>query len=162
MKSAIFFLLLCIFSVNCFKNLVGTELEKCLRCICYATTFCNHLPNCVKAHITKQYWEEAGSPTLDYEKPSAESYRKCMANTNCVLNTMDSYTTGRGAQRDTNCDGKFDCKDRLAIHFNGLTDNYTLENYQVIRFDNCAVEKKVPVDEGFSGCNIKAINAVFF
>lgn len=79
--------------------MVGTELEKCLRCICYATTFCNHLPNCVKAHITKQYWEEAGSPTLDYEKPSAESYRKCMANTNCVLNTMDSYTTGRGAQR---------------------------------------------------------------
>lgn len=91
--------LLWIAFISAFKNLIGTDLEKCLRCICYATTFCNHLPNCVKAQITEKYWEEAGSPTLEYKKPSTETYRECMKDTNCVLNTLDAYTTGGGTNR---------------------------------------------------------------
>ncbi|XP_044759592.1 uncharacterized protein LOC123317236 [Coccinella septempunctata] len=162
MNIKIFLFVFCVVSVNGFNNILGTELEKCLRCICFATTFCNHLPNCVKAHINKKYWEDAGSPTLNYEKPSNQTYLKCMKDTNCVLNTMDTYTTGRGSKRDTNCDGKFDCKDRLAIHFNGLTVNYTLQPYQITRFDNCAIENSVPTDEGWSGCDLGGINSVFF
>ncbi|KAK9883481.1 hypothetical protein WA026_001656 [Henosepilachna vigintioctopunctata] len=161
MKIILVFLISCVFCVNCLDNLIGTDDEKCLRCICYATTFCNHLENCVKLWMNESYWEAAGSPTLNAEIPSPAAYRNCMADTNCLLNTMKVYTSVGGSNRDANCDGKFDCKDRLAVHFKGHTNNYTLESYRVRRFDFCAVDKKIPVKEGWSACDLEAINEVF-
>ncbi|KAL3274095.1 hypothetical protein HHI36_015511 [Cryptolaemus montrouzieri] len=162
MKSILFITITCIISVNCIYNIIGTDLETCFNCICFAVTMCNDTLKCAKNSINESYWEKAGSPTINNKIPSTQEYKNCLKDVNCIYNTMNFYTNVGGSNRDTNCDGKFDCKDRLAVHFKGHVQNYPLESYIYRRFDNCAVTNNIPVREGWTSCDLGTIKEVFF
>ncbi|KAK4874048.1 hypothetical protein RN001_013408 [Aquatica leii] len=131
-------LLLLIDNAKGLENLIGTEIQKCLNCLCHARSGCWNRLNCARYSISKSYWTHAGShSTRDY--PSEDlAYQNCMQNENCILNTVKSYTESFG-EKDCNCDGHFDCKDRLAIHlFGSSCTNPKFGGTYATRFNHCA------------------------
>ncbi|XP_045477751.1 uncharacterized protein LOC123682942 [Harmonia axyridis] len=139
------------------KNLMGTDIHKCISCLCHARTGCWRRRNCASYSISFDYWKTAGSPVLDpsHDPDSEESYKKCLLDENCIVNTIDKYTSSFG-ELDCNCDGKFDCKDRFAIHLNGeRCVNPNFGRTYARRFNECAQSigvKEMLSQEGYKGC----------
>ncbi|XP_044758968.1 uncharacterized protein LOC123316802 [Coccinella septempunctata] len=140
------------------KDLMGTPIQKCVNCLCHARSGCWSRFNCARYSVSFDYWKVAGSPVLspDDDPDSQDSYKKCMANENCIVNTIDKYTTSFG-EIDCNCDGKFDCKDRYAIHLHGRNcENPQFGERYARRFNHCARSIGVAEmleKEGYDGCN---------
>lgn len=56
------------------KKYVSNLSTVCLRCLCHASTTCNITVGCQKNYcgpffLTKEYWREAGRPTLKDDDP---------------------------------------------------------------------------------------------
>ncbi|KAF2880578.1 hypothetical protein ILUMI_25589 [Ignelater luminosus] len=120
------------------ENLMGTPMQNCLNCLCHARSGCYSRFNCARYSISREYWEQAGSFSPDTSSNLDQAYRACMVNENCILNTLKTYTEQYG-ERDCNCDGIFDCKDRLAIHlFNDDCTNPKYGETYSRRFNDCA------------------------
>ncbi|KAF5291492.1 hypothetical protein FQR65_LT01804 [Abscondita terminalis] len=100
------------------ENLMGTEIQKCLNCLCHARSGCWSRFNCARYSISQDYWVRAGSHSVSTHPDENVNYQNCMGDENCILNTIKSYTESFG-ERDCNCDGHFDCKDRFALHLFG-------------------------------------------
>lgn len=68
-------------------------MHKCIECLCHARTGCYRRSNCASYSINYNYWKTAGYPTLPNDDPNNEqSYRNCMRDENCILNTIVGYT----------------------------------------------------------------------
>ncbi|XP_044272652.1 uncharacterized protein LOC123016365 [Tribolium madens] len=140
-------------------NYMGTEIQKCLNCLCHARTGCFSRFNCASYSIDFDYWKTAGSPNVDEEDDEElddqKIFAKCIKNENCILATLDKYAENIG-HIDCNCDQKFDCKDRFAIHLYGAQcTNPKFTKAYVRRFNNCAKNLGVATmleEEGFVGC----------
>lgn len=75
------------------KNLLNTPMHKCIECLCHARTGCYRRINCASYSIDHDYWKTAGYPTLPNDDPDREqSFRNCMRDENCILNTIVGYT----------------------------------------------------------------------
>ncbi|KAK9883477.1 hypothetical protein WA026_001653 [Henosepilachna vigintioctopunctata] len=144
------------------KNLIGTPIQKCVNCLCHARSGCWSRFNCAKYSVGFEYWKTAGSPVLNVDDdPDAESsYKMCMANENCIVNTIAQYTSKFG-EMDCNCDGKFDCKDRFAIHLQGANcANPNFGSRYARRFNECAASTGVAdmlSSEGNGNCEVESV-----
>ncbi|XP_063916949.1 uncharacterized protein LOC135132703 [Zophobas morio] len=163
MKILTVFLVVMFFTFSeALKNYKGTEIQKCLNCLCHARTGCYSRFNCASYSVNIDYWKFAKSPVVDIddEPETEQSYKKCMRNENCILTTIDQYADAVG-HMDCNCDGAFDCKDRFAIHLFGLNcTNPKFEKWYVDRFNTCAKEVGVNTmleNEGFDGCTPEVV-----
>ncbi|XP_063228967.1 invertebrate-type lysozyme 3-like [Bacillus rossius redtenbacheri] len=109
-------------------SLSFTDTELCLGCICEATSNCNLTVGCVRGLcgpllIARDYWLQAGSPTVGAARRRGGSdYEKCVQDPTCAATTVKNYI-GRYAQ-DCNQDGRFDCDDVARIHYLGGTQCY--------------------------------------
>ncbi|KAL3272711.1 hypothetical protein HHI36_014173 [Cryptolaemus montrouzieri] len=155
MKSIILIAILsCLFfQTEALKNLMGTEIQKCVNCLCHARSGCWSRYNCARYSVSFDYWKAAKSPVLDPndDPDSQASYKKCMGNENCIVNTIYQYTNSFN-DTDCNCDGTFDCKDMFAIHLFGR--NCKSPNFgrtYARRFNECAKSIGVNVMEIHEG-----------
>ncbi|KAB0792923.1 hypothetical protein PPYR_12543 [Photinus pyralis] len=127
-------------NVKGLENLIGTDIQKCLNCVCHARSGCWSRFNCARYSISLEYWIDGGSHTDGPYDNLKDAYNSCMKNENCILNTIKSYTD-RFDDRDCNCDGVFDCKDRLAIHlFGDACFNPKFGDVYSKRFNHCAAQ----------------------
>lgn len=76
---------------------MGGEFHECAKCLCHSVSGCDNRMNCAKYSISKSYWRDAGSPTLQSysSKNDDTKYKKCMKDENCILNTIKTYTDDR-------------------------------------------------------------------
>ncbi|EEB11660.1 conserved hypothetical protein [Pediculus humanus corporis] len=95
----------------------------CLGCICEATTNCNLTIGCSgdlcgPFFISKDYWEDSGSPVLYGDHPSRKgAYKTCVNDPYCAATTLKQYIF-KYAQ-DCNGNGYLDCDDYARIHYLG-------------------------------------------
>ncbi|KAJ8956821.1 hypothetical protein NQ318_014235 [Aromia moschata] len=141
------------------ENFLNNPLYSCVECLCHARTGCWLRRNCASYSISKDYWRTAGSLSANPTKnPGSEdqTYRECMRNENCIVGTIIKYTEHFGPM-DCNCDGKFDCKDRAAIHLFGQNcENPKYGQTYANRFNHCANRigvKSMLSAEGSDTCN---------
>ncbi|XP_072380138.1 uncharacterized protein [Diabrotica undecimpunctata] len=121
-------------------NWLSHPLYECVRCLCHARSGCWIRQNCARYSISMDYWTKAGSLTVSpYESStSPTAYSNCMKDENCIVGTIINYT-GRLGDKDCNCDGVFDCKDRAAIHLMGAScANPYFGDVFANRFNECA------------------------
>lgn len=73
---------------------MGTDIQQCINCLCHARSGCWSRYNCARYSINYDYWQKAGSLTVDAEdKPDDEvSYLNCLRNENCIVATIAKYT----------------------------------------------------------------------
>ncbi|KAJ8924785.1 hypothetical protein NQ315_000938 [Exocentrus adspersus] len=137
------------------ENYLAHPLYPCIKCLCHARTGCWLRQNCARYSISEKYWRDAGALTTN-GRDTRNSYRNCMWNENCIVGTIISYTEKFG-KRDCNCDGSFDCKDRLAIHlFGDECENPKFNSTYARRFNECAAQVGVSTMldvEGHDNCN---------
>lgn len=66
--------------------------EQCLRCICHGRSGCYFMKNCANYSISREYWVEAGRPTVVDDSPDdPASYENCKKDDNCIMRTMRGY-----------------------------------------------------------------------
>ncbi|XP_064535968.1 lysozyme-like [Drosophila montana] len=94
--------------------------EVCLGCLCDAVSGCNQTRYCGDGacglfHITRAYWADGGSLTLNNDSPQAEeAFVNCVSDPYCAANTIQNYMRKFG--QDCNGDDVVDCYDYAAIH----------------------------------------------
>ncbi|KAK5641927.1 hypothetical protein RI129_010474 [Pyrocoelia pectoralis] len=143
-KFFVFLAFTCLFcavtDVEGLEDLLGTDIQKCLNCLCHSRSGCWSRFNCAKYSISYEYWVQGGSHSRGPHNDEKDAYANCMKDENCILNTIKSYTE-RFGERDCNCDGTFDCKDRLAIHlFGDACFNPKFGSVYASRFNHCAAQ----------------------
>ncbi|KAK5645896.1 hypothetical protein RI129_004360 [Pyrocoelia pectoralis] len=115
---------------------------QCIHCICHATTACNLEQSCREDFcgpfgISREYWKEVNSPTVN-RMPSShpDAFKACASSFYCCFHTVQRYMEKN--KKDCNGDGKIDCDDFLAIHTLGpdKCDQELPENY-LDRYDYC-------------------------
>ncbi|XP_065220773.1 uncharacterized protein LOC135845853 [Planococcus citri] len=105
------------------KKYVSNLSAVCLKCLCYASTQCNATVGCQKGYcglffITKEYWAEAGRPTLPDDDPDrTNAFSDCSKDYTCASTAVEGYMAKNGF--DCNNDGVTDCDDYARIHFHG-------------------------------------------
>ncbi|GJQ72010.1 hypothetical protein Trydic_g3113 [Trypoxylus dichotomus] len=131
--------------VNGIKNLIGTETEDCIHCLCYIKTQCFDLSTCANYTINYEYWLDAGAPTINVDDDDVDeaSYLKCMADNNCILNTIEKYLT-RFTIEDCICDRNIDCRDKISRFVDGGRDCKQVKKSQSVRYNYCARTRDLP------------------
>ncbi|CAH1112592.1 unnamed protein product [Psylliodes chrysocephalus] len=123
------------------EDWLSHELYPCIKCLCHARSGCWIRQNCARYSIDFNYWKTAGSvvANLDDLPNDKNSYESCMKDENCIVGTIIQFTEKFG-RIDCNCDGKFDCKDRLAIHLlkGPNCEQPTFGRTYARRFNECA------------------------
>ncbi|XP_011696004.1 PREDICTED: lysozyme-like [Wasmannia auropunctata] len=108
--------------VFCVYNSAQILSEVCLGCLCEVSTGCNVTIGCSKWRgvcgpfdITRDYWIDAGRPTLNNEPYSnMNAYDRCANDPYCAANVVQAFMAKFG--RDCTGDGVVDCEDYLRIH----------------------------------------------
>lgn len=105
----------------------GQISERCLQCLCEASTECNEDigcsvdgPNqylCGPYAISYQYWKDGGSPGKNPSDPL--DFEQCLNDKSCAEAAIKGYMY-RWAQ-DCNGDGYIDCYDWALLHKAGPT-----------------------------------------
>ncbi|CAG9862152.1 unnamed protein product [Phyllotreta striolata] len=153
----LFVLALFLYESEAIKDWKQHPMYPCVKCLCHARSGCWIRQNCAKYSINFNYWKEAGSLVVNLDDPpnNVESYNACMKDENCIVGTIIQYTQQFG-ELDCNCDGKFDCKDRLAIHLFGAScERPNFGSDYSWRFNHCAASvgvKRMGSREGDSNC----------
>ncbi|XP_064117367.1 lysozyme-like isoform X2 [Macrobrachium nipponense] len=108
--------------------------DKCLRCICEASSGCNTNVGCSRPYygdyscgpfgISWRYWADAGSPKQgrDLEHQNSESdFENCVEDPFCAIRTVENYIKKfkEGDGRDCNRDGTVNCYDYIQMHILG-------------------------------------------
>ncbi|KAI4456129.1 destabilase-related [Holotrichia oblita] len=138
------------------QNLLNTKMHKCIECLCHARTGCYRRVRCANYSISYNYWLTAGLPTLPGDDPNNEqSYKNCMQDENCILNTIVGYTSSFN-NLDCNCDGIYDCQDLLKLHLFGDKCGNIMEQFQIDRFNNCARLNDLPRMSTNELCEVEA------
>ncbi|GJQ72011.1 hypothetical protein Trydic_g3114 [Trypoxylus dichotomus] len=131
-------------SVAAIPNLLNSSTHSCVACICHTRTGCYSLKNCANYSISYEYWEIAGAPTLSTNSDvNKETYRECMADDNCIINTIDKYV-GLFNNPDCNCDDLYDCQDMLSIHLSGENCTSVNSGPFLRRYNSCATKTGLP------------------
>lgn len=105
------------------KKYVSNLSTVCLRCLCHASTTCNITVGCQKNYcgpffLTKEYWREAGRPTLKDDDPDrTNAFNDCVKDYACASTTVENYMAKYGY--DCNNDGVTDCDDYARLLFHG-------------------------------------------
>ncbi|XP_018577274.1 uncharacterized protein LOC108915662 [Anoplophora glabripennis] len=124
--------------VDAIENFLENPLYQCIRCLCHARSGCWIRQNCARYSISRNYWQEAGALTVNNWSKGGDDYTRCMRDENCIVGTIIQYTQKFG-KLDCNCDGKFDCKDRFAIHLFGPScENPKFTSTYARRFNECS------------------------
>lgn len=64
--------------------------DMCIKCLCHARTGCYFLRNCASYSISYDYWQTAGSPSID-SSTGRTAYEKCKKNEDCIRATIRGY-----------------------------------------------------------------------
>ncbi|XP_068201135.1 lysozyme 2-like [Palaemon carinicauda] len=132
-----------------------TELisDDCMMCLCEAATGCNLTAGCQSTyegayfcgpfHISRAYWLDAGSPTLNYvDDPSTEDFKECTQDYYCSTITVENYVSKTVISKGIDCDGDnlINCVDYAIVHKRGgyncnQTDDRPTRFYK--RFYDC-------------------------
>ncbi|KYN27916.1 Lysozyme [Trachymyrmex cornetzi] len=96
--------------------------QKCIGCICEATSGCNITvgcdgPVCGPFYITKQYWIDAGRPYVNggqSDNDNEDTFRSCAKDAYCAARTVENYMAI--FSRDCTGNGIINCDDYVRIH----------------------------------------------
>ncbi|CAH1171209.1 unnamed protein product [Phaedon cochleariae] len=168
MKLLIFCALVCSSLICCegletITDYLSSPVYPCIQCLCHGVSGCWRRQNCARYSVSKEYWMQAGSLVVSAaDDPSSDaSYRKCLQNENCIVGTIIKYTEQYG-EADCNCDEKFDCKDRLAIHlFGNKCEKPSFGHTIARRFNDCAARVGVSAmlsSEGDDFCTLPIVH----
>ncbi|KRT78651.1 hypothetical protein AMK59_7102 [Oryctes borbonicus] len=131
-------------SMAALPSLLNSPTHTCIACICHTRTGCYSLKNCANYSISYQYWESVGAPTLSVNSDvNMETYLECMADDNCIINTIDRYVR-MFSNPDCNCDDRYDCQDMLSLHLYGEGCIPVESRPYRHRYNNCARIKGLP------------------
>ncbi|XKL66939.1 hypothetical protein PGB90_010359 [Kerria lacca] len=117
--------------------------EKCLSCICEATSSCNQTLECLGEYcgmflISRSYWIDAGSPVLQKDNVNeTEAFQRCVTDPYCASRTVNQYV--QRFIQDCNNDGILSCDDYARLHYLGyLQCTRALRNVTYYRiFQTC-------------------------
>ncbi|CAH0393387.1 unnamed protein product [Bemisia tabaci] len=112
-------------------QLVGGQVpgwtEKCITCICDASSGCNETIGCLQDNnvkycgmflISHPYWKDAGEPVLDFDNPTRPgAFETCTLDSYCASRTVNQYVTRFFT--DCNRNKRIECDDHARIHFFG-------------------------------------------
>ncbi|KAK7601697.1 hypothetical protein V9T40_009138 [Parthenolecanium corni] len=105
------------------KKYVSNLSTVCIRCLCHSSTQCNMTVGCQKGYcgplfLTKEYWRDAGRPTLRDDDPDrTNAFNDCAKDYGCSSTAVENYMAKFGY--DCNNDGVTDCDDYARLHFHG-------------------------------------------
>ncbi|KAL3272710.1 hypothetical protein HHI36_014172 [Cryptolaemus montrouzieri] len=128
------------------KLLISESEEKCLKCICEASSACTDLLQCAEKTIDEEYWKTAGELIAGGEnnrsENTTENYNNCKKDRTCILTTMHFYIsfTLRKLNNDIDCNGFTTCADQFAVHNFGMRANQRTSVFSLglsKRFDRC-------------------------
>ncbi|XP_050535823.1 lysozyme-like [Daktulosphaira vitifoliae] len=121
--------------------------EKCIGCICEASSGCNQTLECVEQNDVKYcgvfllsdiYWQDAGAPVLIGDDPNRiGAFERCVRDPYCAARAVNQYI--QRYAKDCNRDGTISCDDYVRLHYFGEANCNTpigsLPYYRVFR--NC-------------------------
>nr|XP_045609371.1 lysozyme-like isoform X3 [Procambarus clarkii] len=130
--------------------------QKCMACLCEASTSCTTKPVCEDPaitggifcgpfHMSREYWIDAGRPIIKGDlKTSRDAFKNCALDLHCsataVRNYFKRYAFNGRISPDCNGDGEVDCVDFAHIHKLGLNGcrraSFTETNFYK-RFASC-------------------------
>ena len=139
--------LCCLIALCAITHVVSKDIDRpatirCINCICQAATACSAKDACRGAFcgpfaITKEYWRESNSPTVNRVSSSDPvAFLNCANSYYCSYFTIQQYMQKN--KKDCNGDGKIDCDDFVALHKLGPNncDKELPESYQE-RYEYC-------------------------
>ncbi|XP_050430202.1 lysozyme-like [Adelges cooleyi] len=101
--------------------------EKCIGCICEASSGCNQTLECIEQNDVKYcgvfllsdiYWQDAGTPVLLGDDPSRiGAFERCVRDPYCAARAVNQYI--QRYAKDCNRDGVISCDDYVRLHYFG-------------------------------------------